>query len=171
MSGISGRSQVHLPSPGSCTSLDPVHDSREPRLHNVRLPSSPIARELPASDYSSLSQFPTLPQPPKRSYTNSLISAASLYSRDGSSTQRSLIVPRLTSSKNSLIWLAQTFKVLSLLITSLTFLLSLWARSLTSPVPLSFHSLSTLENRNNLALLFYQPRYSSMLPAIEHRAY
>ena len=61
---------------------------------------------------------------------------------------------------DSLIWLAQTFKVLSLLMTSLTFLDSLWARSLTSPVPLSFHSLSTLENRKSLALLFNQ-LYSS----------
>jgi hypothetical protein len=57
-------------------------------------------------------------------------------------------------------WLAQTFKVLSLLMTSLTFFDSLWARSLTSPVPLSFHSLSTLENRKSLALLFNQ-LYSS----------
>ena len=70
------------------------------------------------------------------------------------------ILPRLGRIMDSLIWLAQTFKVLSLLMTSLTFFDSLWARSLTSPVPLSFHSLSTLENRKSLALLFNQ-LYSS----------
>lgn len=54
---------------------------------------------------------------------------------------------------NSLAWLAQTFKVLSRRITSLTFVVSLCESRRTSPVPRSFHSAAPASNLNSLARL------------------
>lgn len=50
-------------------------------------------------------------------------------------------------------WFAQTLRVLSRLITSRTFLVSLCLSKRTSPVPRSFHSDDPLSNRKSLALL------------------
>ena len=53
----------------------------------------------------------------------------------------------------SLTWLAHTFKVLSRLITSLTFLVSLCDNRRTSPVPRSFHSEDSASNLKSFARL------------------
>lgn len=61
-----------------------------------------------------------------------------------------------SSTPYALMWLAHTLSVLSRRITRRTFLVSLCARTRTSPVPRSFHSRSSLWKRKSFARLVCQ---------------